>query len=217
MNGEADSVLSGAAPGWFGKLPGMGDFAHRRLPDGFSEAWDRWLRNGLARLGVYHQDWTQRYLDAPRWCFVLGNGVINGQSWIGVLVPSVDGMGRHFPFTVMAELVSPQSELTAEALARVRQWWLLATRAVREGMEGRLDAIRFEVLVHRLFARDLATAGEEGGAALALPVVGQSLWFTDPTAEGGLGMASRGLPEDDQFEALFGYGPGGAMSGTEGA
>ena len=39
MNGEADTVLSGAAPGWFGKLPGMDDFAHRRLPDGFSRAY----------------------------------------------------------------------------------------------------------------------------------------------------------------------------------
>jgi type VI secretion system protein ImpM len=217
VNGEADTVLSGAAPGWFGKLPGMDDFAHRRLPDGFSEAWDRWLRNGLGRIRVRRQDWTERYLDAPRWCFVLGNGVINGQSWIGVLVPSVDGTGQHFPFTLVTELVSPQSELTAAALARVRQWWLLATRAVREGLDGHLDAIRFEVMLHRLFARDAATPGEGSEAVLALPVVGQSLWFTDPTAEGGLGMASQGLPQDDQFEALFGCGPGGTAPGAEGA
>jgi type VI secretion system protein ImpM len=216
VNGEADTVVTGAAPGWLGKLPGMDDFAHRRLPDGFIETWDRWLRNGLGRLGVHHQGWTERYLEAPRWCFVLGNGVVNAQSWIGVLVPSVDGMGRHFPFTMMTELVAPQSELATGALSRVRQWWLLATRAVREGLEGHLDAIRFEVLLHHLFAGNLATGGDEGGAMLALPVVGQSLWFTDPTAEGGLGMASQGLPQDDQFEALFGCGPGGTAPGTEG-
>ena len=39
-------------------------------------------------------------------------------------------------------------------------------------------------------------------------MVGQSLWFTDPAAEVGLGMTSQGLPQDDQFEALFGGVPG---------
>jgi type VI secretion system protein ImpM len=218
VSGEADPVLSDAAPGWFGKLPGMDDFAHRRLPESFREAWGRWLHNGLARLRVRHQDRIASYLEAPLWCFVLGNDVIDGQCWIGILMPSVGGTGRHFPFTMAAELVSPRSELTAEALARVRQWWRLASQAVREGWKGDLDAIRFEVLLHRLFthgAHGDEAAGDEGEAVLALPEVGQSLWFTDPTAEGGLGMASRGLPEDDQFEALFGCGPGGSASGAE--
>ncbi|MGO8543079.1 TagF domain-containing protein, partial [Rhizobium leguminosarum] len=34
---------STALPAWFGKLPGMGDFAHRRLPQDFLAAWDQWL------------------------------------------------------------------------------------------------------------------------------------------------------------------------------
>ena len=37
-------AASNMAPGWFGKLPGMGDFAHRRLPEPFRSAWDRWLQ-----------------------------------------------------------------------------------------------------------------------------------------------------------------------------
>ena len=37
MSGESSPVVSGAAPGWFGKLPGMGDFAHRRLPEEFRD------------------------------------------------------------------------------------------------------------------------------------------------------------------------------------
>ena len=65
MSAESSPVVSDAAPGWFGKLPGMGDFAHRRLPEDFRDAWERWLRNGLARLRVLHQNWTERYLEAP--------------------------------------------------------------------------------------------------------------------------------------------------------
>jgi type VI secretion system protein ImpM len=164
---------------------------------------------------VLHQNWTERYLEAPLWCFVLGNGVVGGQSWIGVMMPSVDESGRYFPFTVTQELVSPRSELTGDALAQVRRWWALARQGAHDGLDQDLDAIGFEVLLHRLFGDDAAVGSEDGEATLALPVVGQSLWFTDPTAEGGLGMASQGLPEDDQFEALFGYAAGVPAQGSE--
>ena len=31
-------------PGWYGKLPFIGDFANRRLPSAFINAWDDWLQ-----------------------------------------------------------------------------------------------------------------------------------------------------------------------------
>ena len=36
-----------AAAGWYGKLPGLGDFAMRRLPPEFVSHWDAWLQSGL--------------------------------------------------------------------------------------------------------------------------------------------------------------------------
>lgn len=190
-------------PGWFGKLPGMGDFAHRRVPEAFRDAWDRWLQNGLARLRTRHADWTDHYLNAPLWCFVLGAGVIGAQRWIGVLMPSVDAVGRYFPFTVLAELESTQTELQGEALARARQWWLLAAKAALEGLEQDLDALRFDSLLQRLFGSDADALDDGGATALALPMLGQSLWFTDPVGESGPGMTNQGLPQDEQFDALF--------------
>ncbi|RZL96402.1 MAG: type VI secretion system-associated protein TagF [Variovorax sp.] len=192
----------------------MGDFAHRRLSGEFRDAWDRWLQNGLRELRVRHADWTERYLEAPLWCFVLGNGVIGGRCWLGVLMPSVDGVGRYFPFTVAAELLAPQTELQGEALAVVRQWWALASQAALAGLEQDLDALRFDDLLQQSFASG-AHAADSGGAALALPEMGQSLWFTDPAGEGGPGMTSRGLPQDDQFEALFGFAADASAAGTE--
>ncbi|HJS03240.1 MAG TPA: type VI secretion system-associated protein TagF [Variovorax sp.] len=194
------------APGWFGKLPGMGDFAQRRMPELFREPWDRWLQNGLAKLRARHTDWTERYLKAPLWCFVLSEGVIDGRSWLGVLMPSVDGVGRYFPLTLVAELVSSRTELQGEVLARTRRWWTLAAQAALEGLEHDLDASRFDARLQELFAADAAEADTGEYPPLALPEVGHSLWFTDPGAERGPGMTSNGLPQDEQFEALFGFG-----------
>ena len=209
MNSQQDAA-SNMAPGWFGKLPGMGDFASRRLPEPFRNAWDRWLQHGLTRLRARREDWTERYLQAPLWCFVLGEGVIGAGGWLGVMMPSVDGVGRYFPFTIAAELVSSRPELHGAVLARTQHWWTLAAQAALEGLEHDLDAQRFDARLQELFAGFTAEAGEGDGPSLALPVARHSLWVTEPVAERGPGMTSQGLPQDDQFDALFGFGPDAA-------
>ena len=194
---------SAELPGWFGKLPGMGDFAHRRLPESFRSVWDPWLQRGMARLRDRHADWTSHYLEAPIWCFALGPQVVGERAWIGVLMPSVDGVGRYFPFTLAVALGDEVSDaLQGEALVAALHWWALGTQAALEGLDGDLDALRFDAVLGRLFA---APAGEAavGVASLALPGAGASLWLGDPAAEGGARMLATGLPRDAQFEALF--------------
>lgn len=190
-------------PGWFGKLPGMGDFAHRRLPESFRTVWDQWLQRGLARLRDRHADWTAYYLEAPIWCFALGPQVAGERAWIGVLMPSVDGVGRYFPFTLAVELAGDVSDaLQGEALVAALQWWALATQAALEGLDGDLDALRFDAVLGRLFVA--AAAGSvDGVELLEMPAAGASLWLGDPAVEGGVRMLATGLPRDAQFEALF--------------
>ncbi|WP_306881861.1 type VI secretion system-associated protein TagF [Variovorax boronicumulans] len=190
-------------PGWFGKLPGMGDFAHRRLPESFRTVWDQWLQRGLARLRDRHADWTTYYLEAPIWCFALGPQVAGERAWIGVLMPSVDGVGRYFPFTLAVELAGDVSDaLQGEALVAALQWWALATQAALEGLDGDLDALRFDAVLGRLFVA--AAAGSvDGVELLEMPAAGASLWLGDPAVEGGVRMLATGLPRDAQFEALF--------------
>lgn len=191
-------------PGWFGKLPGMGDFAHRRLPESFRSAWDLWLQRGLGRLRDRHADWTAHYLEAPVWCFALGPRVVGEGSWIGVLMPSVDGVGRYFPFTLAVELGDAGAGLKGDALAIALRWWSHATRAALEGLDGDLDALRFDALVERMFgacADD--TVRESDVALLAMPAAGASLWMGDPFVEGASHMLCAGLPVDREFEALF--------------
>ena len=90
-----------AAAGFFGKLPALGDFITRRLPGQFVQPWDRWLTQGLAesrnRLG---DTWLDSYLVSPLWRFVLAPGIAGRMAWAGVMMPSVDRVGRYFPLTL---------------------------------------------------------------------------------------------------------------------
>ena len=90
-----------AAPGWFGKLPFLGDFASRRLPDSFIKPWDEWLQPGLAAArDATGERWLDLYLTFPVWRFVIPAGLLGDANWIGVLLPSVDRVGRCFPLTI---------------------------------------------------------------------------------------------------------------------
>jgi type VI secretion system protein ImpM len=97
--------MSGPAVGFFGKLPSHGDFIERRITAAFREVWDPWLQRAItdsrAELGGR---WLDCYLTSPLWRFFLSDGVAGAGSYAGVLLPSVDRVGRYFPLTVVAEL-----------------------------------------------------------------------------------------------------------------
>jgi len=93
--------------GWYGKTASLGDFASRRLPSSFISPWDAWLQEAMtasrSRLGA---DWLDAYLGCPLWRFVLFPGICGNATWAGVWMPSVDRVGRYFPFTIACELQS---------------------------------------------------------------------------------------------------------------
>ena len=191
-------------PGWFGKLPGIGDFAHRRLPEAFRAQWDGWLQDGLGSLRARHEDdWVERFLEGPLWFFVLGEEVAGPHAWLGVLMPSVDSVGRYFPFTIAVELDETQALSEDEASARMRRWWSLAAQAALEGLEQDLDASGFDAALTRLF--DTEAPVSETVQPVLIPRAGQSAWCSDPDAIGERPMIVAGLPRDGNFDALFGF------------
>ena len=109
-------------PGWYGKLPTLGDFASRRLEDDFVEPWDLWLAGAMqARRNALGEAWLDAYRQSPPWRFLLTPGVIAGAAagvvFAGVLVPSADRVGRHFPLTLAASLPAvPTAAADVEAL-----------------------------------------------------------------------------------------------------
>ena len=109
-------------PGWYGKIPATGDFITRRLPPAFSEPWDRWLQQVMdgsrERLGAH---WRESYLSMPAWRFLLSPGMVTPNAWAGLMLPSVDAAGRHFPLTVAAAL--PPACLNLPATLHAAQAW----------------------------------------------------------------------------------------------
>ena len=91
--------------GFFGKLPSHGDFVRRELPHAFVDPWDDWLQHAIAaskaELG---EAWLETYLNSPLWRFALMPGICGDSGWAGVLIPSVDRVGRYFPLTLATRL-----------------------------------------------------------------------------------------------------------------
>ena len=136
------------APGMHGKLPSHGDFITRRLPRDFLDTWDDWLQRLIAtsktELG---ERWLDTYLTSPIWSFVLSAGVCGPARWAGVLMPSVDRVGRYFPLT-LATRVSGCAPL--ETVTAAGDWFERA----REVALSCLEEAEFE-----LDAFDAAVAG----------------------------------------------------------
>jgi type VI secretion system protein ImpM len=90
-----------ALPGWFGKIPAVGDFVGRRLPEAFLSRWDQWLQEGMA-LGERGDDpdWPSTFLTFPIWRFFARPGAFGDSAWAGMLLPSVDRVGRRYPLTI---------------------------------------------------------------------------------------------------------------------
>jgi len=94
-------------PGWYGKLPALGDFASRRLAPEWIAQWDGWLADGLHQLReAAPETWLNDYLASPAWRFALLPGSLPDGSGeglrVGVMIPSVDRVGRYFPLVVIS-------------------------------------------------------------------------------------------------------------------
>ena len=210
---------SRAAPGWHGKLPTLGDFASRGLAPAFLEAWDAWLAQGLAHLQQQQGGaWLQAYLDSPSWRFVLAPGVLGDQAWAGVLMPSVDRVGRYFPFTIAQALPSlPTCSADGQALSA----WLdrlddLAVSALYddwriEQLEQALQSTLLPVpATHR--ADDAGMGGLLCNHALTLLAqqARDTAWWLGSRRDGPPRvLITRGLPRAHGFSALLGGGHAG--------
>jgi type VI secretion system ImpM family protein len=91
--------------GLYGKLPSHGDFLRRRTSDAFVDAWDHWLQECIAASrAALTERWLEVYLTSPVWRFACAGGVCGPDGVVGVMVPSVDRVGRYFPLTLVATL-----------------------------------------------------------------------------------------------------------------
>lgn len=91
--------------GAFGKIPSMGDFFRIGLPSAFVDPWDGWLQGAMVEArGILGARWQDCYLSAPIWRFALSAGLAGPLPVVGVLMPSIDRVGRQFPLTLAQQV-----------------------------------------------------------------------------------------------------------------
>jgi type VI secretion system protein ImpM len=110
------------ALGVYGKLPARGDFITRFMGRRFVDAWDDWLQQAIPASHVALGDrWLEFYLTSPIWRFALGADCCGPNTVVGVMMPSVDKVGRYFPLMLGREL-PPGIELLS-AITRLGAWY----------------------------------------------------------------------------------------------
>jgi type VI secretion system protein ImpM len=89
------------AVGFYGKLPGAGDFVQRQLPFAFVDVWDthfqRAVAEGRRELG---EQWSSVWAQGAASRFVLAPRICGDTAWCGVTGPAVDSIGRGFPMVL---------------------------------------------------------------------------------------------------------------------
>lgn len=236
MPHTAPAPSASPPPGWHGKLPSLGDFASRRLGSEFIEPWDGWLAAGLLWLREQRPEaWLEDYLGSPSWRFLLMPGVLPGeagrQGWAGVLMPSVDRVGRYFPLTLVLPLglapahtqemnglwawLSRLDELARDALfedwtadrledelARMALPSLSAPPAVSGGLPAAAGAL---LAPAGAGPADAALCiGTQAQAAWAAGARGQAWWYARPDEQAPRLWMSQGLPAASFMARLFG-------------
>ena len=220
--------------GWYGKLPASGDFVTRRVHPAFIEQWDAWLNAMLAgsreRLG---EGWRDTFLSAPSWRFVIAPGIIGLNGWAGLLVPSVDSVGRYFPLTVVCALPSVNLD-PVTTLVRAHNWYAEVEPVTEIALAPEAEIETFDAqLLNRRFPKNLIAEepestdetipprgrgqraiwipmgpefqGEAGLRGLAKPLAGPySAWLAEESEIFGRSlMLCEKLPAVDQYCAML--------------
>jgi len=89
--------------GFSGKVPARGDFVHAGLPRDFNDPWHDWQSAVIAgSRTLMGEAWLEAFLEAPVWRFVLPSHLCGPRAVVGLIMPSVDKVGRYFPLTFAA-------------------------------------------------------------------------------------------------------------------
>ncbi|PZW66907.1 MULTISPECIES: type VI secretion system-associated protein TagF [unclassified Pseudomonas] len=216
-----------STPGFYGKLAVRGDFIHRGLSPAFIEAWDTWLAAGLAASRqTLGEAWLDAYLVSPLWRFAVAPGLLGTEPVCGVMMPSVDRVGRYFPLTIALPL--PADADLGQLVSGADDWFERAEGLLLSTLEEGADAEAFEHGVEALGSPLLATLSgprwDASGAAIwpvdnpqgrGLALMqqawnGASLWWGNGSERVAPGLVRfAGLPPAEAFSRLLSESAGG--------
>lgn len=119
--------LTGMRCGMFGKLAAKRDFIAQYAPRAFLDVWEPWMQSSMsASRQTLRASWQEAYLTAPIWRYWLGPEIC-GAAVLGAFMPSLDGVGRHYPLTVFAS-TGPDAQIPPPDID-VQDGWFAAAEA----------------------------------------------------------------------------------------
>lgn len=200
--------------GAFGKIPSMGDFLRVNLSAGFVQTWDEWLQNGLLALREgFGQAWNDYYMSAPIWRFTMPAGHAGDHAYCGVLMASVDRVGRQYPLTLACP-VAPASaaaiHLSNDALFEKLEDTALAALeddCEREALMASVAGLEVHVPKSASLSGSHYVGGQSPAASMAAWMVDQNygnvaLWSTEVGGDHRM-LFCQALPNRAELAAMF--------------
>jgi type VI secretion system protein ImpM len=180
--------------GYFGKIPSHGDFVSRGLPPGLVAAWDQWLQACIhASRQQLGDRWLTHYLTSPVWRFAISPGVLGPGGLGGVMMPSVDRVGRYFPLMIAATGAPPLLDWFQKHV----EWYDAIEELARASLDTGFRLEHFD---------GVAEPGEITHAPFssmtAMP--GRSLWWTrGPSSAEASVLSCATMPGSQEFAAML--------------
>ena len=119
------------------------------LPRSFIEPWDDWLQQAIntskMQLG---ENWLDLYLTSPIYRFVLSPGICSDHCWQGLMMPSVDRVGRYFPMTLCRKNEPGTNPLTQ--VLNEKAWFGHAEQLIKWTLENDFDTHKFNEQLNEL-------------------------------------------------------------------
>lgn len=198
--------------GYFGKVSTLGDFVSRGLPDALVAAWDAWLQQCIqASREQLGEQWLNHYLTSPVWRFAISPGVLGPDGLGGVMMPSVDRVGRYFPLMIGAVGAPPLLDWFHKHGA----WYDAVEDLARASLDATFRLAQFDGAPEPRVAVGSPVAQADGTRrftldenvgerVLAAVLQGHSLWWTagSPQVEPSM-LTCVGMPRAQRFAAML--------------
>ncbi len=155
-------------PGYYGKVHTHGDFISRGLPKTFMDPWDTWLQEAINTSRQQLNDaWLNYYLTSPIYRFVLSPGICGNNGWQGVLMPSVDKIGRYYPMTVT--LMDKQQINPFVTLQIRNEWFASIENLVLSCLDDNFNLGKFNLSLNNFGFQDADYAAQTEQSLISIP------------------------------------------------
>ncbi|MDR0702334.1 MAG: type VI secretion system-associated protein TagF [Azoarcus sp.] len=210
--------------GWFGKLPSVGDFAGKGMPQSVQETVHAWMSSGMAALvRTWSEEWRSAYLVSPVWHFAINGGIWDKFALVGCIAPSIDRVGRCSPLIVLRSF----GEADVRQVLPPESRWLYRVDAAIRRIIGECIAVGgVDGILAQLMAREAAQASGAGildGLDIDDCAAPRKAWFSWPDLPALFGerttrsfwwaepsprlpprqLIHRGIPDEDLFCLLM--------------